>query len=156
VKAEMAQVLPERILEVSRSGNDLSVSLHGDHDSATSGFGVVNPFTVVLERFQAPAGTLPDAVEVTALAPPSFPPVAVPPTTDGLPAWVGVDNQFHRGTVGGTGAHTLQISIPPGVVGPLRLRIRESEDDDAAPPLVVDDDGELTARTVYSDIVMLP
>jgi hypothetical protein len=156
VKAEIGQVLPERILDVRRSGNDVFVSLHGDADSATSEFGVVNAFTVVLEHLQAPAGTLPDAVELTALAPPSDPPVMVPPTTDGLPAWVAVDNQLHRGTIGGIGLHELQIAIPAGLAGPLRLRIRESEDDDAAPPLLADDDGELTARTVYSDIVMLP
>jgi hypothetical protein len=37
----------------------------------------------------------------------------------------------------------------------LRLRVRESEPDDAAQGVVVQSD-ELMERTIYSDIVMLP
>jgi hypothetical protein len=150
VKAEMSQALPERFLSVRRSGNDLFVTYHGLHDEPNPEFAAQNLFVVVLERFQAAPGTLADAVELTALAPPVNPPV--PPPTDGLPAWVAVDNQLHQARVG---PQELRIPIPAGLTGPLRLRIRESEEDDGAPGLPFDDNGELTARTVYSDIIPL-
>ena len=160
VKAELGQIIPERVLSVVQAGSDLTVSLQG----ARSGdFGdedtPLNRFTVVLEQLSAPAGTLPDAVELSAIAPAAE--GSVPPTTDGLPAWVAVnDNFLHVGAVGifqGTAGLplTVRFPIPPGLPGPLRLRIRESEGDDYQfGPL--DENSDLNARIIYSDIVMLP
>ena len=161
VKAELGQIMPERVLSVTREGSNLTVQLQG---KTFGGFGdpdtPANRFTVVLEQLSAPAGTLPDAVELTAIAPAAFPPVFVPPTTDGLPAWVAVNNHFNVGAVGifqGTGGLPPKVTfpIPPGLPGPLRLRIREAEDDDYQNG-PVDENSELAARIIYSDIVMLP
>jgi len=161
VKAEFAQVMPERRLSVQQSGNFLTVSLQGKAPPSeiVDGEFVKNTFSVVLEQLQAPAGTALDAVELAAIAPPSDP--TQPPTTNGLPAWVPVDNQIHLGNVGwwqpnqGLGPE-VTIALPAGVAGPLRLRVRESEDDGYEGAFRGADNGELSARTIYSDIVMLP
>jgi hypothetical protein len=152
VKAELAQIMPERRLDVTRSGDVLSVSLQGAAQSQSDPSAPKNTFSVVLERFQAPLGTSAAAVELTALA---------TPAADGLPAWVAVDDQVHLGNVGPHRGmqdprQEVLITIPPGVQGPLRLRIRESEEDRVAPSAPFNDNGELTARTIYTDIVMLP
>ena len=149
VKAEFVQVMPELRLSVQEtvqpSGNTLTVSLKGVMFDSSK-----NTFTVLLEHLVAPAGTAPDAVELAALAgDPSQ-----PPATDGLPAWVAVGPP--QGSQGDQGPfQSVVIPLPAGLAGPLRLRVRESEAVDAqqAP---IDDNGELTARTIYSDIVILP
>jgi hypothetical protein len=158
VKAELVQIMPERRLSVQQIGNSLMVSLQGVVADAFDAEGVANSFSVVLERLQAPSGTAPDAVEVTALA--SAPGTGQPAPTDGLPAWVAVDNQIHLGNVGPKQGNqgppqAVVIALPAGLAGPLRLRVRESENDDAQ-QTPIDDNGELSARTIYSDIVMLP
>jgi hypothetical protein len=72
---------------------------------------------------------------------------------------VAVDNQIHLGNVGplqGTQGppQAVVIQIPAGLARSPRLRVRESEDDNAEQ--ASNDNGELSARTIYSDIVMLP
>jgi hypothetical protein len=157
VKSEFVQVMPERRLSVTQDGNGLTVFLQCAV-SIQFGGGIDNIFTVVLEQLQAPAGTAADAVELAAIAPPSDLPQT--PTTDGLPAWVPVDNRVHEGIVGPPQGPTgpqpkVVIEIPAGLAGPLRLRVRESEFGDAAQGVVEQSD-ELMQRTIYSDIVMLP
>ena len=158
VKAELVQVMPERRLSVQQDGSSLTVSLQGVASNEFTADVAKNTFSVVLERLQAAPGTAPDAVELAALAPLGGP--SQPPATDGLPAWVAVDDQIHLGNVGPKQGNqgppqAVVIALPAGLAGPLRLRVRESEAD-AAQQAPFDDNGELTARTIYSDIVMLP
>jgi hypothetical protein len=158
VKAELVQVMPERRLSVQQDGSSLTVSLQGVVSNEFTADVAKNTFSVVLEQLQAPAGTAADAVELAAIALPGGP--SQPPATDGLPAWVAVDDQIHLGNVGPLQGNqgppqAVVIALPAGLAGPLRLRVRESEADDA-PQGVVEQSDELMERTIYSDIVMLP
>jgi len=142
VKTEMIQFMPERTLSVRRSGNDVFVSFHGQ---LMTGLPSQNVFLVFLERLQSPPGVSADTIHLTALEPP----------TDGIPAWVPIANQTGLGRVDGTGSpQEVKLQIQPDL-GPFRIRVREYEPL-TGPEEFISVGDDLTARTVYSDVVVLP
>lgn len=149
VMTEMVQLLPDRTLRVRRHENSVFVSLYGlcPLGGDSSGYDL-NQWEVQLEQFSSPPGIDigSDTVDLTSLE----------PSTDGIPAWVPIANQRFIGRMDRTwGPREIEIRIPTGLVGPLRLRIQEKEVMsgyvwEAGPG------GDLEAHTVYSDVVILP
>jgi hypothetical protein len=146
VKTEMVQLMPERTLSVRRSGNNLFVSFSGRTADRR------NRFKVFLEEFRSAAGASADGVTLTALDPP----------TDGTPAWLPIADQTRIGLVqgrygpdGSTEPYEFQLQIQSSH-GPLRIRIQEFESTMTPKIVELSDGDDLSARTVYSDIVFLP
>jgi hypothetical protein len=139
VKTEMVQMLPERRLTVRRAEDDLFVKLEG-----LDMLGPVddqNRWIARLERFEGPPGTLAESVQLTALN----------ATTDGIPAWVQMTNQIRFGRLG----QEVQLQIVKGNVGPFRVRVQEFESLPGHSHMAFEFGDDLTARTVYSDVVVL-
>jgi hypothetical protein len=135
-RTEMVQLMPERTLIVRRTGNDVFVSLVGPVPGPGTGF---PSFEVVLERLQVGPGVSADAIDLTALAPP----------TDGTPAWVS-EGDPQSAPLGTTELH---FAIQPGSS---LARVRIAEICTITDAVGLPDGDPVSFRTEFSDVVMLP
>lgn len=138
LRADMVPLLPHRSLEVHTDANGVRVTLSGLSRQGAR----PNRVTASIERCNTPdiPGAPVDLVSLTRAAPE-------------FPAWVRVDGA----TVTGKTNEPLPALAPPPAGGErLRLVVREMEDIDENPDGVVDAARELSARTVYVDVVPLP
>jgi hypothetical protein len=137
VTAQLAQVLPDRRLVVTRVGSGLEISLTGLARVATT---QANRVFASVERLE-PSGA-PDDVELTSLG------LGDP----GFPAW----RRVAGGTVSGTVNTPLPVVSVPSGPGRFRVVVREVEELRAnTSDIGVDAPTELNDRTVFVDIVDL-
>lgn len=137
VHTEMVPLLPDRTLTVTQEAGAVEVLL--------AGLGPVGPqpnhVDLIVEQCMLPPGLPASALELTSLAP--------SPTE--VPAWV------LQNTVSGLLGTPLRAPLPPAGAGALRVRVRETERlnpaTEAAKPGT---EAELTERTVFTDVLLLP
>ncbi len=118
---------PRRELIVRRTANGFSVLLQG------MGVALVS---VAVERLVGASSTA--NIDLSALTAPA----------PGVAAWVALDGVGHFGVA----ASTLNLSLPPGAAGPLRLRIVETDVRNTHGM----EHNELNGRVVFADTVDLP
>jgi hypothetical protein len=131
VTTERVPLLPDRHVVLTRTGDRIMITVDGVSPNP------LNRLEAILET--GPPGVAPETVDL----------VADNPADPGVPAW--------RPVPGGRVVRAADGSIPPltpvATPGPLRVRIRETENlpgaDAGAPP-------DLAARTVFVDTVILP
>ena len=152
VRADSVPVLPERTLTVTRKEGAFEVKLVGVVSLAPS----VNRVDMVLERCRRPAGVPAEAVDL----------IGFGAQADGVPAWIkdsfvpvrpnapSADNRLRK-------QWKATFQVRPGEVYRVRVRVREIEfipnnTDRTDAQLKTGTAGELTERTVFTDIVLLP
>ena len=150
VRADTVPMLPERTLTVTRKDGAFEVKLIGVVPDVIS----VNRVDMVLERCRRPPGVPVEAVDL----------IGVGAEADGVPAWIKenirpvawtapwADNRFRK-------QWKATFPVQPGEV--YRVRVREVEfipndTDRTGAQLKTGTAGELTERTVFTDIVLLP
>lgn len=143
VHAETVQLLPDRSLEIDRTfENIVSVTLSGPGPQGPRN----NRVDLILERCALPPGMPASAADLTAIGGP-----AVGAPGGDVPAWVPVASASRELGLG------ISVSFPPGVTGPLRIRVREVEliGADGQPPAAPGSVGELTERVVFTEVAPL-
>ncbi len=140
VASEMVQLLPDRALTVTRTGNTVSVALTGLGPAGPS----PNRVDVLLEQCPLALGSGAEALELTSLT-----------ESSSLPAWTAVPGAVRQTTLG---AGAVQLPIPAGS-GATRVRVREVEligADAGVPAPQTTSAGELGERVVFTDVVLVP
>ncbi|MGI4832327.1 MAG: hypothetical protein ACRYFK_02600 [Janthinobacterium lividum] len=139
VHTEMVPLLPDRTLTVTQP-------VAGVVEVLLEGLGPIGPqpnhIDVIVEQCVLPPGVPASATELTSLA----------PSLTEVPAWV------LQSTVGGPLGTHLRAPLPPPRAGTaLRVRVRETE---CIKPISeatkLGTEAELTERTVFTDVVLLP
>jgi hypothetical protein len=142
VRADLTQVLPDRTLTVTQTGNVVGVALAGLGPAGPQD----NRVEVVLEHCDPPPGVPASAIALTAL------------TADGdAPAWRRVEGATHQTQLG---AAPVSLTLPLGG-GAFRVRVREVEligaEPGVPPPAsALATPGELGERVTFTDTVALP